>query len=163
DFCKRRKLLVTLRSRSASSLKWLEATATRAAAVLKPSWMQMKTVNFTDVKFLGYSASDIGRLVIREPPPHDVFFNYLRSQGIEGTAEYEAAAQRYLQRYKEWHADPAKTAGQGYAQEMLEWDKKGQVRGKWNFEENAVDPNVQTNAYREYKFHVQRVHRKDPL
>jgi hypothetical protein len=141
DFTKARKISVVLRSRAEESLKWL-----KEGAMLKPYWIKAKTVTWADVQFLGYDAQDVGRVVMREPPTLAKLEAKLAGEGIEeGTSQYQVAVERLQQRTK------------GYAKEikeMEEWNRRGTVKGKWPWQENGVNPLVQSDEESTYAFRL---------
>lgn len=132
-FAKARKLLITFRSRAQASLKWLEQ-----GAVLKPAWIKLKTVNWYDVKYLGYEESDIGRLVVRKPPTRAEFYNELYPK--IPVSERAEAAKRWFLRSQEWESKES-----GYASQMFHWSTDKKVSGKWPWQENLVDPAAQAD------------------
>lgn len=132
-YARARKLAITFRSRAQASLKWLEQ-----GAALKPAWIKLKTVNWHDVKYLGYSEADIGRLVLRKPPTRAEFYNEIYPKIPVG--ERADAAKRWFQRSQEWETGEA-----GLANDLLKWHADRQVTGKWPWQENLVNAELQAD------------------
>lgn len=131
-YAKAKKLIITLKSRAQQSLKWIAQ-----AARLKPSWIKVKTVNWLDVKYLGYSEGDIGRLVIHRPPTRAEFFKTFEQIP---QSERKEAVRRWLLRTKEYTTEEP-----GYVKQLREWTANGKVEGEWPFDENLTDPNHKAN------------------
>jgi hypothetical protein len=132
-YARKNRLIIVARSRAAESLKWIAD-----GARLKPQWIKLKTVNAYDVKYLGYREKDIGRLIVKTPPPQAEFLSQLAQKGLgPGDIEYEKALSRWTKRTEEFA-----NTGDGYVQQMQEWNKAGEVKGKWPWSENGVDPSI---------------------
>lgn len=142
-FAQRNRLIITLRSRAEESLKWLNE-----GAVLKPEQIKIKTVSIDDINYLGYRMSDLGRVVIRDPPTPTELAAYLRDKGIApDSAEWNTAFKRRLDRSHEWnHA----AYDQGYVKYLEDAAAKGEIDLRWNLSANSVDPSVLPNGYTKY-------------
>lgn len=142
-FAERNRLIITLRSRAEESLKWLDA-----GAVLKPEQIKIKTVSMDDINYLGYRMSDLGRVIVREPPTTTELASFLRDKNIApDSAEWNAAFKRRLDRSHEWnHA----AYDQGYVKYLEDAAHKGEVDLRWNLSANSVDPDVLPNGYTKY-------------
>lgn len=132
-------ILMTVRSRHASSIEWIE----RFQAMLKPETLKIKTVSELDAK-LGYRASDIGSLVFRKPEPLRAFDagqgdlgalidEFVQSKGfVQGTGEWENAVNRVVARSAEWRK---------WEKYYKRWDDQGWIDVSFNYEGNAItDP-----------------------
>ncbi len=133
-------LLLTVRSRHASSISWIE----RFDAMLKPEALKIKTVSEYDVALLGYKESDIGSLVFRKPEVLRAFDagegdlgelvnRFLTSKGYEpGTVEWQNALNRTMLRAGEWRK---------WEKYYKRWDAQGWIDVSLNYEGNAItDP-----------------------
>ncbi len=141
EFTKSNKISLVFRSRAEESLAWLEK-----GGMLKPYWVKAKTVSWVDVEFLGYKAKDVGRVIMREPPSLNVLKDELKVKSIaEGTPEYQTVYERWETRTKNYAKE---------IKEMEGWNKKKNIKGKWPWQENGVDPNVQADEYLNYKFRL---------
>jgi hypothetical protein len=128
-----RKISLVFRSRLEESIRWLER-----GAYLKPYWLKLKNVNWIDAQYLGYRSEDVGRLIVRKPPKWDEVEELLRRNKVrKGSAEYEGVRTRWDDRHKEYYKPG------GVVDKMWEYDRKGEVEGKWPWQENGVDPTVQ--------------------
>lgn len=139
ELARRYNVLLTVRSRHASSIDWIE----RAKAMLKPETLKIKSVSELDSR-LGYRASDVGSLVFRKPEPLSAFErgegnlgalinDFVTSKGfVEGTGEWESAVNRVMQRITEWRK------WEGY---YKRWDAQGWIDVSMNYTGNAItDP-----------------------
>ena len=144
NFSRDNKVLITFRSRAEESLRWLAK-----GGKLKPFWVKLKTVSLEDIKYLGYQASDLGRVIIKKPPSSQEFLSRI-SHLPHGSAEYQTALERFGLRNEEWF-----TKKPGYAQDMLRWGKEGEVTGKWPWSDNGVNPNVQADQSSRWRFRLQ--------
>ncbi|HYH59492.1 MAG TPA: PKD domain-containing protein [Thermoleophilaceae bacterium] len=143
DFTKRNRVSVVLRSRLEESLKWIQR-----GAVLKPFWIKLKNVNWADVQYLGYHQDDVGRLIIRKPPDfRDVAAKLEANNVKEGTAAYKEVVNRWRARVKEAKSQERK--------DMFKWNADGEVKGKWPWQENGVDPHVQADEVSTHGFRLQ--------
>jgi PKD repeat protein len=144
-----RKISMVFRSRLEESIRWLEN-----GAYLKPYWMKLKNVNRVDTQYLGYfdgppAPGDVGRLIIRRPPPWEDVVDKLRANNVKtGSAEFEGVRIRWQQRHNEYH--------KGEVQKMFEHNRKGEVEGKWPWQENGVDPTVQVDEVLPAGFRLKR-------
>jgi hypothetical protein len=144
-FTKAKKISLVFRSRAEESLAWLDK-----GAMLKPYWVKAKTVSWADVKFLGYSGEDVGRVVMRKPPATlEEFEASIVGKAEKGTPEYQTAIERWETRSKSYNKEIA---------EMEKWNEQGDIKGKWPWQENGVDPHVQSDEALDYKFRLE----KDP-
>ncbi len=144
-FAKAKKISVVFRSRAAESIQWL-----KKGAMLKPYWVKAKTVSWLDVQYLGYKAEDVGRVVMRKPPELGWLQKELVAQGVEeGTPEYTEVIERWQTREKNFAKE---------LKEMQEWNDKKDIKGKWPWKDNGVDPYVQKDEEFNYRFRL----RKDP-
>jgi hypothetical protein len=137
----RKKVSVVLRSRAKESIKWLEE-----GAELKPFWIKTKNVSWADVEYLGYESRDVGRIVMKDPPPFTIVKDRLRRAGVkEGSPEFEAVRERWQirvdERRGEWH-------------DMQRWNEAGGVKGKWPWGDNAINPNLQADQVSTYRFQL---------
>ena len=147
EFTKRRRISVVLRSRLEESLKWINE-----GAFLKPYWIKLKNVNWTDVEYLGYHPDDVGRLILREPPSFEEVARKLQANGIKNSSvAYEEVQKRWKQRLKEFGGKERK--------EMFDWHGKREVEGKWPWQENGVDPYVQADETSTHGFRLRRADR----
>ncbi len=141
-FTKAKKVSLVFRSRAEESLAWLDK-----GAMLKPYWVKAKTVSWVDVQYLGYKAEDVGRVIMRKPPSLEVLEAELEAAKLEsGTPEYQTVIERWQTREKNYAHE---------IEEMEQWNKQGDVKGKWPWQENGVDPNVQADQQLDYKFRLQ--------
>jgi hypothetical protein len=141
EFTKAKKISVVFRSRAEESIEWL-----KKGAMLKPYWVKAKNVSWLDVQWLGYKAEDVGRVVMREPPSLAYVEADLAENGVTaGTTEYQEVIERWQERksnyLKELH-------------EMEKWNKARDIKGKWPWQENGVDPTVQADESFRYKFRL---------
>jgi len=149
-FCREEKILVTLRSRAAESLAWLDK-----GAVLKPEQIKIKTVNFLDAKWLGYGDQNVGRVIIRPKsflPTENKLVARMRAAGLTSKdAEYEQALGRLKDRIKELEHP---VGDQGYAAYLEDAAQKKTIKLRWNLEDNSVDPSYLPNGYTDYGFRL---------
>jgi hypothetical protein len=142
EFTKTRELSVVLRSRAEESIAWVR----EHGAVLKPSWIKSKNVTWADVEFLGYSARDVGRVVMRKPPPFAELEARLAGKSIsKGSPEYINAVERWQTREDTFAKE---------IKQMKEWDAQGEIKGKWPWQESGVDPKVQSDEIKDFKFRL---------
>jgi hypothetical protein len=142
------RISVVLRSRAEESIRWID----EHGALLKPYWIKMKNVNWIDAQYLGYSPDDVGRLILRHPPAWDDVIAKLRANKVKtGSAEFEGVRLRWEQRNKEWFG--------GDRKDYFDWHKKGEVEGKWPWEENGVDPTVQADEIETRGFRLKKTGR----
>lgn len=133
-------VLMTVRSRHASSIEWIE----RFQAMLKPETLKIKTVSALDVELLGYRESDVGSLVFRKPDVLKRFdagggdlgalINDLAvSKGYEpGTVDWQNAVKRIADRCSEWRK---------WEKYYKRWDAQGWIDVSMNYKGNAIaDP-----------------------
>ena len=116
--------------------------------MLKPSWIKSKGVTWADVKYLGYSDKDVGRVVMRKPPPLGQFEARLTSPPLnltKGSPEYATAIERWTERNSTYAKE---------IKQMNAWNKQGDLKGKWPFQESAIDPRIQADHYKDYKFRL---------
>lgn len=140
-FTKAKKISLVFRSRAEESLAWLDK-----GAMLKPYWIKAKTVSWVDVQYLGYKAEDVGRVIMRKPPPlADLEAELAAAKLDSGTPEYQTVIERWQTREKNYAHE---------IEEMEGWNKHHDVKGKWPWQENGVDPTVQTDQYHDYKFRL---------
>ena len=137
------KFLLTVRSRHASSVEWIQ----KFGAMLKPEALKIKSVSELDVK-LGYRAEDLGSLVFKKPVPlqtlekqggqiSQIVEDYIRSKGfVKGTKEYDNAINRMADRISEWGK---------YEKEYKSWNDRGWVQTDFNYEGNAI-PDLRTKG-----------------
>jgi hypothetical protein len=141
NFTAERKISVVLRSRAEESIEWI-----KKGAMLKPSWIKSKNVTWLDRQFLGYSEKDIGRVVMKKMPPLGELQAKLAAQGLaEGTPEYE----NVILRWQERNSTYAKEIKQ-----MKAWNNADTIKGKWPWQESGVDPSVQADQIKDYKFRL---------
>jgi hypothetical protein len=94
----------------------------------------------------------VGRLILRHPPAWDDVIAKLRANNVRtGSAEFEGVRLRWEQRNKEWF--------NGDRTELFDWHRKGEVEGKWPWEENGVDPTVQADEVDTRGFRLQKTGR----
>ena len=144
DFCEKHRINVVLRSRAEESIRWIS----EKGAMLKPSWIKSKGVTWADVKYLGYSDKDVGRVVMRKPPPLGQFEARLTSPPLnltKGSPEYATAIERWTERNSTYAKE---------IKQMNAWNKQGDLKGKWPFQESAIDPRIQADHYKDYKFRL---------
>jgi len=92
-------------------------------------------VNWTDVQYLGYPEGDVGRLVIRKPSGWSEVAAKLNAEGIKPSdVAWKEVRLRWQQRFDEFG---------GEVKEMQKWHAKGEVKGKWPWQENGIDPSLQ--------------------
>jgi Calx-beta domain len=140
-FTAERKISVVLRSRAEESIEWI-----KKGAMLKPSWVKSKNVTWLDREFLGYSEKDIGRVVMKKMPPLGELQAKLAAKGLaEGTPEYE----NVILRWQERNSTYAKEIKQ-----MKAWNNADTIKGKWPWQESGVDPSVQADEIKAYKFRL---------
>ncbi len=140
-FTKERKLSVVLRSRAEESLEWI-----KKGAMLKPSWIKSKNVTWLDVEFFGYSPKDVGRVVMRKLPGKAAIEAELEVRGVrEGSAEYKAAIERWTERDSTYTKE---------IHQMEEWNRQKNIKGKWPWKESGVDPKLQADQIKDYKFRL---------
>jgi hypothetical protein len=145
EFVKAKKISVVFRSRAEESIAWL-----KKGAMLKPYWVKAKTVSWLDVQYLGYKAEDVGRVVMRKPPEFGWLTKELAAQGVEdGTPEYTEVIERWQTREKNFKKELG---------EMQKWNEQKDIKGKWPWKDNGVNPNVQADEEFKYGFRL----RKDP-
>lgn len=133
---------VVLRSRASESIKFIE----EGLAVMKPYWIKTKNVSQLDADFLGYHASEIGKVVIRPPAPLRTVEANMRNAGLDpADPEWEEVLSRLKTRTKEYH---------GEYKQMQKWAKAGKVKGKWPWGENGVNPSLQADQYSTYRFRL---------
>jgi hypothetical protein len=141
-FTKRLGISVVLRSRASQAIKYLE----EGLAVVKPYWIKTKNVNELDIKFLGYTDSELGRVVFRKPISSATAEARMRAAGVEPSdVEWKEVLNRLKTRTKEYH---------GEFKEMQKWNKAGKVKGKWPWAENGVNPAVQADEYKSVRFRL---------
>ena len=142
-FAERNRLIITLRSRAAESLKWLND-----GAVLKPEQIKIKTVSIDDINYLGYRDGDLGRVVIREPPTEAELAREMRAKGFgPDDPQWATAFKRRLDRSHEFN-HPA--YDQGYVKYLEDGASNGELNLRWNLQQNSVDPSVLPNGYTKY-------------
>lgn len=126
NFVRTNRLVITLRSRATAALDWI-----KKGAVLKPEWIKLKTVNWEDVKYLGYKEEDIGRLVLKKPASRREFYDTVFPKiPVDERAE---AAKRWFMRSQEWEV--------GDGPKMLKWAAdKETPKTTFNWADNLVDP-----------------------
>lgn len=133
-------VLMTVRSRHASSIEWIE----RFQAMLKPETLKIKTVSALDVELLGYREGDVGSLVFRKPDVLKTFdagggdlgalINDLAvSKGYQpGTVDWQNAVKRIADRCSEWRK---------WEKYYKRWDAQGWIDVSMNYKGNAIaDP-----------------------
>ena len=141
DFTNTKKISVVLRSRAEESIEWI-----KKGAMLKPSWIKSKNVTWADVEFLGYHEKDVGRVVMRKPPPLGEFQSSLAGKGIsEGTPQYENAIERWQTRTDTYSKE---------IKQMEGWNEAKTIKGKWPWQESSVDPAIQKDQIKAYKFRL---------
>jgi Calx-beta domain len=141
DFVKTRKLSVVLRSRAEESIEWL-----KKGGFLKPSLIKSKNVSWLDFEFLGYSKSDIGRVVMKKLPPLREIRAQLLGRGIaEGSPQYENVVERWVERKGTYAHE---------IEEMQQWNRAKQAKGKWPWQDSAVDPTLQLDEEKNYGFRL---------
>ena len=143
------QILLTVRSRSTTSLDWLA----HYKALMKPEALKIKSVSALDIQ-LGYPAkltlkgyknvSPEGALVFKEPTPliqarngegalSELVPKFVEERGFTpGTAEYDNAVERVNERIEEWNK---------YAKDYQEASKRGWIDVGFNWKGNAMaDP-----------------------
>jgi hypothetical protein len=84
---------------------------------------------------------------MRKPPTLKVLEAELEAAKLEsGTPEYQTVIERWQTRDKNYAHE---------IEEMEKWNKQGDVKGKWPWQENGVDPNVQADEQLDYKFRLE--------
>ncbi|HYH59491.1 MAG TPA: PKD domain-containing protein [Thermoleophilaceae bacterium] len=147
-----RKISMVFRSRLEQSLHWLDN-----GGYLKPYWLKLKNVNRVDAEYLGYfggppAPGDIGRLIVRRPPSWEDVVKKLKANNVKpNSAEWEGVHIRWKQRDKEYY--------KGEIDQMFEYNRKGEVKGKWPWQENGVDPTVQVDEEFPAGFRLKRTGR----
>lgn len=132
NFTRTNKISVVLRSRAEESIAWLDR-----GALMKPYWIKAKNVNWADVEYLGFHEGDVGRVVLRKPPPFSHVEEKLIANGIErNSAEWLEVQKRWRQRNEELTK---------WLPEYKKWDRAGKAEGKWPWQENGVDPTVRAD------------------
>jgi hypothetical protein len=147
QFAQSNKLLIVVRSRAAESVEWIE----KLGAVLKPESIKLKNVAWLDVKYLGYSVSDVGRVVIRKalPTVAEVEAKLRKAGFTDASAEWIETIKRLKTRTKE-----LTTSDKGYVDQLEKAAKDGHIDMKWNFAENSVDPTAYTDSSTRYRFRM---------
>jgi hypothetical protein len=152
NFARENKVIITVRSRAASSVKWLAE-----GAVLKPEQIKIKSVSWLDAFVLGYRQSDIGRVILRQPITPQQLAANLAAKGIQGgSPTYKAAFKLLAQRVFEFdHAPGGFAPGSGgYYKDLVEAAKREEMTLRWNLADNSVNPSVAENGYTPYKFRL---------
>lgn len=132
--------MMVVRSRAQSSLDWIAK-----GAMLKPEALKIKSLSALDVK-LGYPAKYEGALVLKQPVPLQTLAQhggsqdaaiqaFVESKGFTaGTAEYDNAVERTLERITEWNK---------YSADYQKFSKRGWIDVSFNWKGNAMtDPTV---------------------
>ena len=152
NFARDNKVIITVRSRAASSIKWLSE-----GAVLKPEQIKIKSVSWLDTFVLGYRESDIGRVILRQPITPQQLAANLAAKGVQGgTPTYKAAFKLLAQRVFEFdHAPGGFAPGSGgYYKDLEEAAKLEKMELRWNLADNSVNPSVAENGYTTYGFRL---------
>ena len=111
--------------------------------MLKPEALKLKSVSELDAR-LGYHAEDVGQLVFRKPDAYvaweqgglDAVHEYIVNQGFPyGTADYNNALNRVVQRTNEWRK---------FEKSYKKYDTQGFVDVTFNLSGNGVSDNVAT-------------------
>ena len=145
EFCARNRISVVLRSRAEESIAWI-----KKGAMLKPSWIKSKGVTWADVAYLGYDQRDVGRVIMRKPPPLGEFEASLGRKGIvRGNPEYQTAVERWTERNSTYAKE---------IKQMKGWNKQGGLKGKWPWQESGIDPHIQADHIKHYKFRLRPDH-----
>jgi hypothetical protein len=126
---KEKKLLISIRARSAESLRWIE----EFRAVFKPEKIKIKNVSEIDTKWLGYADSDLGRVIVKEDLLSEVeLAQRLTNAGLDATKpEWIAAFQRRALRAKELTSD-----AEGYVKYLKARAEKGRLDVGFNYRDN---------------------------
>jgi len=141
-YAKAKKLSIVLRSRAAQSIKFIES----GKAVLKPYWIKTKNVSHLDTEYLGYFADDVGKVVIRRPMKRAAVEKALAKKGVKKNSPlYKEVLERHDTRVDEYATE---------FREMTKWDEAKSVKGKWPWEDNGVDPNLQADEVSRYGFRL---------
>jgi hypothetical protein len=151
-FANENHFIITVRSRAAQAIKFLEE-----GAVLKPEQIKIKSVSWLDAQYLGYRQSNIGMVVPRSPISKEQLTANLIKGGVkEGSARWDDAFKLLGQRVSEFdHAPGGFTSGSGgYYKDLETAGKEGKITLRWNVEDNSVNPDVATNTYTEYNFRL---------
>lgn len=134
-------VLLTVRSRHASSIRWIE----QYQALLKPETLKIKSVSELDELLLDYPTGTTGSLVFKKPEPLKVFDagtkplgeainDFVISRGFEpGTSEWQNAVNRVAQRAREWRQ---------WEKTYKYWDDRGWIDVSMNYKGNAIDDTV---------------------
>ena len=149
------QLLITVRSRAFSSIKWI----TESLAMLKPEALKIKTVNVLDTK-LGYAESLEGSLVFQEPEPlvewkksggaiSSYVQSFVESKGFApGTGEYYDAINRVSLRISEYNK---------WAESYFKWNERGWIDTTFNWDGNAVTTATRTAVEEKVGFRLRPV------
>ena len=132
-------LLLTVRSRHASSIEWIE----KFGAMLKPEALKLKSVSDLDAR-LGFDADDVGSLVFRKPealvaheagtPLGEAINSFVVSKGFEpGTPDWENAINRIVERADEWKK---------FEKTYKQWGKNGKIDTPFDYDGNAIPTGV---------------------
>jgi PKD repeat protein len=154
-FAEKYELLITVRSRHATSLQWIE----RFGAMFKPEALKVKSVSDLDLQ-LGYPEERLGSLVFKKPevmvlfgdtPTEVQISNWVVSKGFTpNTPEYWNAMGRVALRKDEWKK---------YEQTYRQWSERGWIETTFDFEgNNAAAVNFSTDK----KFNGFRMQRLSP-
>jgi hypothetical protein len=152
EFAEENQVIITVRSRAAQAIKFLEE-----GAVLKPEQIKIKSVSWLDAQYLGYRQSDIGMVVLRAPiSDEQLAANLAQGNVTQGSSTWNDAFALLKQRVDEYdHAPGGFTSGSGgYYKDLEIAGKKGKITLRWNVEQNSVNPDVATNTYTEYNFRL---------
>ena len=142
---KENRISIVFRSRASQSIKFIE----KKVATMKPFWIKAKNVNEIDVQYLGFKTGEIGKVILREPPALKKVQAKLAKAGHKpGEPFFEEVVKRHKQRLAELEEDLVK---------MKKWAKKGEVEGKWPWQENGVDPRVQSDETFVRRFRLKKV------
>ncbi len=135
------KFLITVRSRHASSIKWIK----KYGAMLKPEALKIKSVSELDVR-LGYKLDDLGSLTFKKPEVlrtlddvggnlDDLVESFVQGKGFtKGTKDYDNAINRMEVRIKEWGK---------HELEYKRASERGWIETSFNYEGNAI-PDTRT-------------------
>jgi hypothetical protein len=151
-FAEENQVIITVRSRAAQAIKFLEE-----GAVLKPEQIKIKSVSWLDAQYLGYRQSNVGMVVLRSPISKEQLTANLLKGGVkEGSATWNDAFKLLDQRVSEFdHAPGGFTSGSGgYYKDLEAAAKESKITLRWNVEQNSVNPDVATNTYTEYNFRL---------
>ena len=145
QYAQAHKLSIVLRSRAQQSIGFLE----KKVAVLKPYWIKSKNVNEIDAAFLGYSKSDIGKVIMKgKLPSKKQVIAEMKSQGVtEDNPLYAEVLGRLKTRLKEQR---------GEFRQMKKWHEAKKVKGKWPWKDNGVDPLIQADEESIHGFRLLR-------